>query len=106
FFSCSYIYTRYLHSFPTRRSSDLSFNELINNAGHAQHQPEQHKSDDARRYGEQGVWREPLTDPQETHQGIDDAGHPAKPGRGFPDRKSTRLNSSHVKISYAVFCLK
>src|SRR5690606_41361119 len=31
--------------------------------------------------------------------------------QGFPrgpeaDRKSTRLNSSHVKISYAVFCLK
>src|SRR5690606_16676483 len=24
----------------------------------------------------------------------------------FKDRKSTRLNSSHVKISYAVFCLK
>src|SRR5690606_41080381 len=24
----------------------------------------------------------------------------------FPDRMSTRLNSSHVKISYAVFCLK
>src|SRR5574340_519399 len=24
----------------------------------------------------------------------------------FPDRKSTRLNSSHQKISYAVFCLK
>src|SRR5690606_41803818 len=24
----------------------------------------------------------------------------------FIDRKSTRLNSSHVKISYAVFCLK
>src|SRR3989442_9978803 len=24
----------------------------------------------------------------------------------FPDRKSTRLNSSHVRISYAVFCLK
>src|SRR5690606_41537054 len=30
-----------------------------------------------------------------------DRGH----ARG-PDRKSTRLNSSHVKISYAVFCLK
>src|SRR5690606_39635473 len=33
-------------------------------------------------------------------------------GTGWPsfwdetDRKSTRLNSSHVKISYAVFCLK
>src|SRR5690606_42101907 len=25
---------------------------------------------------------------------------------GAVDRKSTRLNSSHVKISYAVFCLK
>src|SRR5690606_39822082 len=24
----------------------------------------------------------------------------------IPDRKSTRLNSSHVKSSYAVFCLK
>src|SRR5690349_22889630 len=28
-------------------------------------------------------------------------------GRAAPqDRKSTRLNSSHVEISYAVFCLK
>src|SRR5690606_40749060 len=27
-------------------------------------------------------------------------------GPDQPDRKSTRLNSSHVKISYAVFCLK
>src|ERR1039457_2628415 len=25
---------------------------------------------------------------------------------GLPDRKSTRLNSSHLVISYAVFCLK
>src|SRR5690606_39933494 len=30
----------------------------------------------------------------------------APPGRPREDRKSTRLNSSHVKISYAVFCLK
>src|SRR2546430_8662809 len=27
-------------------------------------------------------------------------------GRTWPDRKSTRLNSSHSQISYAVFCLK
>src|SRR3712207_7047566 len=27
-------------------------------------------------------------------------------GRAFSDRKSTRLNSSHANISYAVFCLK
>src|SRR5699024_12641918 len=26
--------------------------------------------------------------------------------KGTEDRKSTRLNSSHVSISYAVFCLK
>src|SRR5690606_41434741 len=48
--------------------------------------------------------------------------NPDKPAHGVPaqlqrhgwriipvnptDRKSTRLNSSHVKISYAVFCLK
>src|SRR5439155_12351318 len=31
----------------------------------------------------------------------------AQPGEpGQEDRKSTRLNSSHVAISYAVFCLK
>src|SRR2546426_5929720 len=31
---------------------------------------------------------------------------PAHPARGARDRKSTRLNSSHLVISYAVFCLK
>src|SRR5205814_4790020 len=39
------------------------------------------------------------------------AGQPAWPAlplalRGGLDRKSTRLNSSHLGISYAVFCLK
>src|SRR2546427_11862930 len=34
-------------------------------------------------------------------------GHSADSVRGMPlDRKSTRLNSSHSQISYAVFCLK
>src|SRR3712207_8686193 len=33
--------------------------------------------------------------------------HGVAPGvRLFQDRKSTRLNSSHANISYAVFCLK
>src|SRR2546430_12884533 len=30
----------------------------------------------------------------------------AQEGTGMRDRKSTRLNSSHSQISYAVFCLK
>src|SRR6266496_716677 len=33
-------------------------------------------------------------------------GSPPRPRRRSADRKSTRLNSSHVEISYAVFCLK
>src|SRR5205085_12078606 len=33
-------------------------------------------------------------------------GLPPRPHRGLEDRKSTRLNSSHSQISYAVFCLK
>src|SRR2546427_5366637 len=32
--------------------------------------------------------------------------HPDAVGPPAPDRKSTRLNSSHSQISYAVFCLK
>src|SRR6266576_5246278 len=39
-----------------------------------------------------------LPDPAER-----DPEHPLPAGQ---DRKSTRLNSSHVEISYAVFCLK
>src|SRR3712207_7960427 len=43
--------------------------------------------------------------------GAERGGLPEEPGRGVPgrrsrDRKSTRLNSSHANISYAVFCLK
>src|SRR5688572_33084256 len=36
-------------------------------------------------------------------EGIQERRHRAEQGR---DRKSTRLNSSHSQISYAVFCLK
>src|SRR5258705_2185948 len=35
---------------------------------------------------------------------IESVGHPI--GEVHGDRKSTRLNSSHLGISYAVFCLK
>src|SRR5205814_9177213 len=77
---------RDLHSFPTRRSSDLR---------RASRSPRQHL---APGFGDQHV--------------VFDA-HPAKAGhisagfdREHQDRKSTRLNSSHLGISYAVFCLK
>src|SRR5438309_5680967 len=43
----------------------------------------------------QGVRRHPLCEPREPGGPLDDR-----------DRKSTRLNSSHSSISYAVFCLK
>src|SRR5690606_42143564 len=45
-----------------------------------------------------------VTKPEEISRAIKEAFYIASSGR--PDRKSTRLNSSHVKISYAVFCLK
>src|SRR5205807_7488161 len=46
------------------------------------------------------VWSEPTS--RRSHA------RPANPadGRAPRDRKSTRLNSSHLVISYAVFCLK
>src|SRR2546430_3975633 len=41
----------------------------------------------------------------EEHRGVG-AGARAAPHSPERDRKSTRLNSSHSQISYAVFCLK
>src|SRR3712207_7513170 len=38
--------------------------------------------------------------------GVDHQRPVAPPEPVFEDRKSTRLNSSHANISYAVFCLK
>src|SRR5256885_9901295 len=46
----------------------------------------------------------PLADPASGPVGA--LGVPLAPGRSIADRKSTRLNSSHLVISYAVFCLK
>src|SRR5687768_18204408 len=47
--------------------------------------------------------------PQPARRRVHDRDPPGLRGRGFRcrvDRKSTRLNSSHGYISYAVFCLK
>src|SRR5260221_9666146 len=46
-------------------------------------------------------------DPQANHQTPPDLRFlTCQMGQTEPDRKSTRLNSSHTVISYAVFCLK
>src|SRR5206468_4369020 len=39
-------------------------------------------------------------------RGVDQGVHQSERRPGPADRKSTRLNSSHDQISYAVFCLK
>src|SRR3712207_7241111 len=64
-------------------------------------QPEQHEAGDGD--AAQGtVHEQPLTNPAAGRPGSAQRPAPAAP----PDRKSTRLNSSHANISYAAFCLK
>src|SRR5947209_14797344 len=71
--------------FPTRRSSDLDLLPLIGRDDHERRGP----------YG--GQYR------GERSQSALPVRKQHKPSQ---DRKSTRLNSSHANISYAVFCLK
>src|SRR5438445_7908716 len=68
-------YHRALHSFPTRRSSDL---------------------------GPEVRWEMPTDTPGSSAPPLPRT----RSIRVYRDRKSTRLNSSHANISYAVFCLK
>src|SRR5690606_41813749 len=98
FFAHRHAALRVLHSLPTRRSSDLI----------------------ARHLAEEQISLESIVQrrPNGSAHGGDDPGRAAPVpvitarivaamrAAVRPDRKSTRLNSSHVKISYAVFCLK
>src|SRR5438876_8809325 len=54
---------------------------------------------------DQRVGRCPRGGRENRDLGPDEVAFP-RPPRGHRDRKSTRLNSSHPSISYAVFCLK
>src|SRR5688500_19075481 len=74
---------RHLHSFPTRRSSDLEA-----------------------RHGAAAILL-PLLEAR-GERVVSDTSCIRRVGaaRRIRDRKSTRLNSSHLVISYAVFCLK
>src|SRR5690606_41990893 len=96
------VHHRALHSFPTRRSSDLDVEEqerergaVALDRGHGPALPFAVRAGPRRDFDLRG--REAL-EPR-----VDALVGAARHGR---DRKSTRLNSSHVKISYAVFCLK
>src|SRR5205807_4922598 len=89
---------RVLHSFPTRRSSDLV--AMIERAGY---QVAYFSSKEVRI----GRVLDRACDIVAVAGGdgtIRKVAVKARPDG--PDRKSTRLNSSHLVISYAVFCLK
>src|SRR5439155_25578541 len=91
-------------SFPTRRSSDLiaAVNPGEERLGQVIDSLIAIVSGDKLRHGPiLGSARRGTAQQLETHTHL---GRPAQ--QGARDRKSTRLNSSHVAISYAVFCLK
>src|SRR5690606_41051330 len=85
---------RPLHTFPTRLSSDLPWGQIL----HRTALPYPKRMFGCVHYS---------TGPPQVQTSV----RKIPPGRVdrndcSVDRKSTRLNSSHVKISYAVFCLK
>src|SRR5699024_12355454 len=85
-----------LHSFPTRRSSDLPQLIIDTVAEHFHISPEDITS--SKRSSEIVMPRQIVMYLCRHMLDI--------PLKSVGDRKSTRLNSSHVSISYAVFCLK
>src|SRR5207245_11013532 len=97
----SHVSPRYLHSLPTRRSSDLKYAAPIEPA--VTLSPiRQHRAHRAHRESLNSPTRQFTNSP--IHQSCVFSPYDLL-GDGL-DRKSTRLNSSHGSISYAVFCLK
>src|SRR5205085_9597476 len=97
--------SRNLPSFPTRRSSDLACEDILHRQLGVDPMPETQ------------ALRAEMFEPSTAM--VLAGGHPANDYQtaSLPacdtdqklttaDRKSTRLNSSHSQISYAVFCLK
>src|SRR5699024_11959069 len=92
-----------LYSFPTRRSSDLVFDEPECDRGLLDRHLVGH--------GVLGDLRRSLVADDLVQRGDDGRARLGQEAGALligseTDRKSTRLNSSHVSISYAVFCLK
>src|SRR5699024_12449555 len=82
-----------LPSFPTRRSSDLT--EWVNGM------PAPFRFDSF-----PVIDNDPIVIPWNAFEKLMIVVLPVTLRASFKDRKSTRLNSSHVSSSYAVFCLK
>src|SRR5437870_12841917 len=93
FFSHAAAAHRPPHSFPTRRSSDLS---VFAHPDRIVRKNVDHRNFHQRCQPDRRT--QIVAEYQEARS--------KRPHLGSGDRKSTRLNSSHVAISYAVFCLK
>src|SRR5207253_7793440 len=89
---------RPLPSFPTRRSSDLG--PLLDRALLAEHVGQQRDRLDV------AALPTEVREGDDSHSLLQIFRRDRKRCDIKTDRKSTRLNSSHVAISYAVFCLK
>src|SRR5207253_11158917 len=93
-----------LHSFPTRRSSDLCVWNLDKFVERISFKDALHELEE--------VWTRPCVIQHFKTLGYEFGEHRWYgtvldfDKAAIEDRKSTRLNSSHVAISYAVFCLK
>src|SRR5205807_10221812 len=87
---------RHRPSLPTRRSSDLPVAPVRRRRPRSQLPVVEH---------EHGAARRPAGPQLRPQQGPGDPEVEGQLADGL-DRKSTRLNSSHLVISYAVFCLK
>src|SRR5437870_5018477 len=104
--SACYGHHQHLHSFPTRRSSDLTLAEAAKLP-----QGQRTYNFDNRYRCKDGSYRSlqwkaaPSVGRQRIYAIARDVTESKRVENTLRDRKSTRLNSSHVAISYAVFCL-
>src|SRR5205814_4334218 len=94
------------HSFPTRRSSDLSglLDAWVNSEGAIRSKEERLDTFLLDEEPQEALPSYPTLADVLRPSG-DRTGGPAEVPVEVIDRKSTRLNSSHLGISYAVFCL-
>src|SRR5690606_41175313 len=97
---------RALHSFPTRRSSDLQGRNKASTNIETQSSSDfwQELNDTLRMLVPDGEGRNVVINDATGVIMVRAMPDELRSVANYLDRKSTRLNSSHVKISYAVFC--